>query len=172
MHFIFLLIKIFSIFRGRPTHKVFVKAYMNKQTCFLIISLGFFFSPLIGQTKKLEKTQFQNEIINQWWSNENKETVKDCDMRIFVIKSSEFEMNCINWTDGFSGQKCNYELFLKDNFFALNPVKCQNSQSPGFIYGYLSEKNQLYLLISKKALELNSNLLNQKNWMLFEKIKR
>jgi len=145
---------------------------MNIKTCLLVAVFDLMFSLCQAQTKKLSAPEFQNEIVNQWWTYENKEIKKDCDMRIFVIKDSEFELNCVNWADGFSGNKCNYELSFTDNFFELRPKSCKNNESPGFLYGYLSETNQLLLLISKKQLALSPVLLSDKRWLRFDRVKR
>lgn len=124
-----------------------------------------------AQQKKLGNAEFKSMVVDQWWSFENKDSKTACDMQILVVKSLEFELNCINWSEGFSGNKCNYELSVIDNFFELKPKNCQNKIEPGFIYGYLSE-NSLNILISKKQLVLSPSLLSDKNWIPFEKIKK
>lgn len=129
-------------------------------------------SPLAAQPIQLQKAEFQGTIIEQWWSYENKEAKKDCDMRIFVVNSSVFELNCINWTDGFSGNKCAYDLTIKNNFFELKARDCQNNLNPGFLYGYLNAANQLLLVVRKTQLAMNAALLSEHDWIKFEKIKR
>ena len=124
-----------------------------------------------AQQKKLGADDFKTMVVDQWWSFENKDTKGTCDMQIFIVKSLDFELNCINWTNGFSGNKCNYDLSLIDNFFELKPKKCQNKSVAEFIYGYLSESS-LYLLISNKQLAMSPSLLSNKNWIPFEKIKK
>ncbi len=129
--------------------------------------------PFFSQQKKLDKAVFQSSLINQWWSSENnKETKGECDMRIFVIKQEGFELNCVNWTNGFSGNKCGFDVKFNANFFELKAKNCQNNVNPGYVYGYLNESDKLFLVMSKKPLPLNQTLLAEKDWIGFEKIKR
>lgn len=122
--------------------------------------------------RKLEQNEFDTDILNQWWSFEDKVNKGgECDMRILIVKTGEFEMNCVNWANGFSGSKCTYSVTIKNDFFELTAKDCQKSINPGFIYGYLSETN-LFLLISNKKLDTSPELLKEKNWFKFEKIRR
>ena len=146
--------------------------YMNTKKSFLIIALFLMLSPLAAQPIKLQKAEFQSAVVDQWWSYENKETKRDCDMRIFVVNNSVFELNCINWTDGFSGNKCAYDLTLTGNIFELKAKDCQNNLSPGFLYGYLNEAGQLSLIVRKTRQAMGAALLSEKDWIRFEKIKR
>lgn len=119
----------------------------------------------------LGQNEFDTDILSQWWSYEDKLNKSECDMRIFNVRPSELEMNCVNWTDGFSGSICSYSLELKNDFFCIRAKECKKTVNPGFIYGYLSGDN-LFLLIRPKALPIDSSLLQEKNWLKFVKIKR
>lgn len=145
---------------------------MNAKTVLFVTILNLAASLINAQTRKLENAEFKNEIIDQWWSFENKTSKKDCDMRILVVRKAGFELNCVNWTDGFLGNKCGYDLTLTDNFFELKAKACEKNQNPGYLYGYLGGNDNLFLLISKKQMAISAALLSEKDWLKFEKIKR
>jgi hypothetical protein len=128
--------------------------------------------PVCAQSlRHLEQNEFDTDILNQWWSFDSKINNGGCDMRIFIARSGNFEFNCINWSNGFSGSKCGYSLSLQNDFFEIAAKDCKESANPGFIYGYLIE-NYLFLLSSDKKLSMTSSLLTEKNWYKYEKIKR
>jgi hypothetical protein len=139
----------------------------------LLILLFFTKGYLFGQdtAKKLDKTVFEKEMINQWWSFEDKEKKTDCDMRLLIIKTNGFELNCVNWVEGFSGSKCEYDIKIDDVFFEIKVKNCVNKSNVSFMYGYLSEKGNLFLLLTEKELKLSNSLLKESNWLKFEKIK-
>lgn len=121
--------------------------------------------------RKLEQNEFDTDILNQWWSFEDKAAKGECDMRILIVKTKEFEMNCVNWANGFSGSKCTYSLTIKNDLIELAPGNCEKSANPGYVYGYLSDAS-LFLLISGKRLEMTPELLKEKSWFKFDKIKK
>lgn len=125
-----------------------------------------------AQTQRmLGQNQFDTDILNQWWSYEDKSGKGACEMRILNVRPSEFEMNCVNWTKGFSGSVCSYQLDLRNDFFRLTPKACGTTINPGYIYGYMADMS-LYLTFSAKALPMDSTLLQVKDWSRFSKIKR
>jgi hypothetical protein len=126
----------------------------------------------LAQPKKLVLSDFKNEITNHWWSSENKSNNKECDMRILIIKNDIFELNCVNWTNGFLGSKCAYDLRIIDNIFELKAKNCGKTLDPGFIYGYLSETGSLFLLVRKNPITISAAALSEKDWIKFEQIKR
>jgi len=128
-------------------------------------------SCLAQSVNKLEQNEFDTDILNHWWACEDKVNKSECDMRIFLVKTVELELNCVNWANGFSGSKCTYSLILQNDFLELTVGICGETINPGFIYGYLSGAN-LYILTSNKKLSLGSNLLAEKDWHKFERIKR
>lgn len=138
--------------------------------------LSFFFHLLtIGMSAQvpaaLGQNEFDTDVLNQWWSWENKGDPADCDMRILNVRPGEFEMNCVNWSKGFSGSVCSYSLTLVNDFFSLSPRDCEKTMRPGYIYGYRADSS-LYLLFSPKPLSMDSTLLKDKNWTRFSRIKR
>jgi hypothetical protein len=146
---------------------------MKTISSLLLILLFFTKGYLFGQdtARKLDKTVFEKEIINQWWSFEDKEKKTDCDMRLLIFKTSGFELNCVNWVEGFSGSKCEYDTKIDDIFFEIKVKNCINKSNVSHIYGYLSERGNLFLLLNEKELKLNNSLLKENNWLKFEKIK-
>lgn len=119
----------------------------------------------------LGQNEFDNDVLNQWWSYEDKSGKGDCDMRILNVRPGEFEVNCVNWTNGFSGSVCSYSLDLVNDYFRLSPRNCGKTIKPGYVYGYLGE-GSLYLLFSPKPLVMDSALQRDKNWTRFSKIRR
>ena len=145
---------------------------MNSKSLFLFCLFNIWLLIANAQQKRLTQQDFKKEVIDQWWSNENKSTNRECDMRIFIIRNDVFELNCVNWTNGFLGSKCAYELRIMDNIFEIKAKHCEKSVDPGFLYGYLNNNNNLFLLITKSQLSLSSAILAEKEWMMFEKIKK
>jgi hypothetical protein len=127
---------------------------------------------LVAQPRaaELDTAALRQQILNQWWACEKQKT-KECDMRLLVIKPEGFEMNCVNWSAGFSGLKCKYILNMQDGFFELELKEYPNAFQAKYVYGYLSE-NELLLLTMDKALALSPRLLSETGWLKFERIKR
>ncbi len=92
-------------------------------------------------------------------------------MRLLLIKPDEFECNCVNWANGFSGNKCGYQVSVRNGFFEMVMKNCHDKFHYAFMYGYLKE-NMLLLLMSEKSLTLDSGLLAHKNWITFDKVVR
>jgi hypothetical protein len=141
---------------------------------YLLLVLSLNAGLMAAQTgpKELDSARFREQVIDQWWSCEGEESKKNCDMQLLVIKPDGIEMNCINWSNGFSGLKCKYGIKLEDNFFELSVKEYPNSFHAKFIYGYLTEGGQLFVLASEKNVALSPSLLSEKGWLKFEKIKR
>ena len=93
-------------------------------------------------------------------------------MRLLIIKKEGFEFNCINWSKGFSGNKCNYDLKIQEGFFEIAMKTCPDKPKSPFLYGYLTQTNSLFLLIRADQLTLSPALLSEKEWLKFEKIVR
>lgn len=145
---------------------------MKKSAFFLSLLFGLSVSYLRAQTPAaLGQNEFDADVLSQWWSWENKGEAAECDMRILNVRPGEFEMNCVNWTKGFSGSVCTYSLSLSNDFFSLSPRDCKKTTRPGYIYGYRADSS-LYLLFSQKPLTMDSTLLRDKNWTRFSRIKR
>lgn len=123
-------------------------------------------------SKELDSTRFREQVLNQWWSCESADSKKECDMRLLVIKPDGVEMNCVNWSNGFSGLKCGYAFKLEDGFFELRVKEYPNTFNAKYIYGYLSEGENLLLLNRPIAIALSPRLLSETGWLKFEKIKR
>jgi hypothetical protein len=146
---------------------------MGVKTCLLLVlSLSAGLMAAQAGPKELDSARFREQVIDQWWSCEGEEYKKNCDMQLLVIKPDGIEMNCINWSNGFSGLKCKYAIRLEDNFFELSVKEYPNSFNTKFIYGYLTEAGQLFILASEKNVALSPRLLSEKGWLKFEKIKR
>ena len=54
----------------------------------------------------------------------------------------------------------------------LKVKDCKDKINPGFLYGYLSETDNLFLLIRKNQIAISTALLSEKDWIKFEKIKK
>lgn len=138
----------------------------------LILSLWAVVTAAQPGSKELDSTRFREQIIHQWWSCESADPKKECDMRLLLIKPDGVEMNCVNWLNGFSGLKSGYTYKLVDGFFEISVKEYPNTFNTKFIYGYLSESDQLFLLNRPMAVALSPRLLSEKGWLKFDKIKR
>jgi hypothetical protein len=146
---------------------------MGVKACLLLIlCLNAGLAAAQAGPKELDSTRFREQVINQWWSCESEESKKSCDMRLLVIKAEGIEMNCVNWSNGFSGLKCKYGMKLQDGFFELSVSEYPNAFHIKFIYGYLSEAGQLFVLATEKNSALSPRLLSEAGWLKFDRIKR
>lgn len=120
--------------------------------------------------QKLDEKVFKKHIEQNAWSCDDTTKIKKGEIFLIHFPDNTINIGYMNFAEGLYSATAKYVVTFENNFFELTPKKWKNKDKsnkkvePLYIYGYLKNKDHLFVTFKDTKFEMTSQLLHEKDW--------
>lgn len=120
-----------------------------------------------------QQRDFQDKIENSNWYVEDSLQLEDYEMMVVSIDSDSISQVYVNWIEGMSSNRCSYSTAFTKDYFWMELGGCRyESTEIKYVYGFLTfgKDDALNLLFSERKFDSKKDLMEQKDWIRFDRM--